>query len=148
MSFTSNCVSYSFLLVCKDTEVEREREREREREKYEELLFWGASQAKLLCGVIIWALINTEDFICSLCKEQKSADKCQTQPMSVQYAARGENGGKIHSVQYDSMVTTLFLLFASKNHQNGLSFLGPGQLPRLCLSTCLIMEDNRPINGI
>jgi len=35
MSFTSNCVSYSFLLVCKDTEVERERERE----KYEELLF-------------------------------------------------------------------------------------------------------------
>lgn len=55
---------------------------------------------------------------------------------------------KAHFVQFESIVTTLFLCLQQKNHQNCLSFLGPGQLQRLCLSACLIMEDNRPINGI
>lgn len=62
----------------------------------------------------------------SLCKEQKNAVKCQARPMSFQYAAQGEYGGKIHSVQYDSMVTTLFLCLHQRTTKMVFLFWGQG----------------------
>lgn len=145
MSFTSNSVSYSVLLVCKDKERKRNKI---EREIRQAVIVWGASQAMLLCGgdnLSTYKHWKMNAFPMQRTKERSQVSS-PTNELSVRCSVWIWWKNTLGTVWFNGDHSVP--LFASKNHQNGLSFLGPGHLLCLCLSTCLIMEDNRPINGI